>query len=386
MVMSLTSCGRQTRKAEKTVTPVRVVAVERFTPTAGERYSASIEPARQVNLTFRVNGFVQHLHEIRAADGRMRALEPGDMVAAGTLLARLRQDDYDIQLRQAQGQMDAARENERAARAQLGQVQATSIRADADFARAKALIESQSLTRSDFDSAQAQYDSTRAQVEASRAQQEAASAQLHAAEAALANARLAQGDTSVIAPFSAAVVQRNVELGALAGPSLTAFSLADLSSVKASFGVPDVVAVYLKPGAALSIFVEALPAREFRGIVTAVAAVADRSTRLFQVQLTVPNSQALLKPGMIATLSLGGLAKVDPVLVVPLSAVVRPHEGSSGFAVMVIETGQALRRAVTLGNTYGDRIALVHGVKLGERVVASGATFIAEGDSVEVIP
>jgi multidrug efflux pump subunit AcrA (membrane-fusion protein) len=89
---------------------------------------------------------------------------------------------------------------------------------------------------------------------------------------------------------------------------------------------------------------------------------------------------------MIATLSLGGPGKVEPVLVVPLSAVVRPHEGSSGFAVMVVEDGQARRRTVGLGNTYGDRIALVQGVKLGERVVVSGATLIGEGDSVEVIP
>ena len=382
----LAACSHDTRKAEKTVTPVRVVAVESFTPNMGERYSASIEPASQVNLTFRVSGFVQYLHQIRAADGRMRALEPGDMVKAGTLLARLRQDDYDIQLRQAQGQLNAARESESAARAQLGQAQAASSRADADFARAKALIESQSLTRPDFDAAKAQYDSTRAQVEAARAQQEGATAQLQAADAALASARLAQQDTSLVAPFSGAVVQRNIELGALVGPSVNAMSMADLSSVKASLGVPDVVAVHLKRGEALSIFVEALPAREFRGIVTAVAAVADRNTRLFQVQLTLPNLQALLKPGMIATLSMGGPGKVKPVLVVPLSAVVRPREGSSGFAVMVLEGDQAHRRAVTLGNTYGDRIALVQGVKLGERVVVSGATLIAEGDSVEVIP
>jgi len=382
----LASCSHQTRRAEKTVTPVRVATVESFTPRTGERYSASIEPERQVSLAFRVSGFVQYLHQIRAADGHLRSFEPGDMIAAGTVLARLRQEEYDIQLRQAQGQLDAARENEKAARAQIGQAQAASTRAEADFGRAKALIEVQSLTRPDFDSAKAQYDSTRAQVEGGQAQLDAALGQVHAAEAALASARLAQQDTSLIAPFAAAVVQRNIELGALVGPSLTAISLAALNSVRATFGVPDVVAVHLKRGAALSIFVEALPSREFHGIVTAVAAVADRNTRLFQVQLTVANSQALLKPGMIATLSLGGLAKVEPVLVVPLSAVVRPREGSSGFAVMVIEGDQALRRAVTLGNTYGDRIALVHGVKLGDRVVASGATFIAEGDSVEVIP
>jgi RND family efflux transporter MFP subunit len=384
--MLFASCSHEPRKGEKTVTPVRVATVENFTPKIGERYSASIEPDRQTSLTFRVSGFVQQLYQIRAADGHLRFFEPGDMVAAGTLLARLRQEDYEIQIKQAQGQLEAARENEKAARAQLGQVQAASTRADADFVRAKALIESQSLTRPDFDAAQAQYDSTRAQLEASRSQQAAAAAQIQAAEAALASARLAQQDTSLVAPFAAAIVQRNIELGSYVGPTITAVSLADLSTVKGSFGVPDAVAVTLKRGATLPIFVEALPAREFRGTVTAVAAVADRSTRLFQVQLTLPNPQALLKPGMIATLSLGSPGKVEAVPVVPLSAVVRPHEGSSGFALMVVEGNQVRRTAVTLGNIYGDRIAVVHGVKLGERVVASGATFLAEGDNVEVIP
>jgi RND family efflux transporter MFP subunit len=382
----LTSCGHETRKMEKSVTPVHVAAIEALTPRTGERYSASIEAARQVNLVFRVSGFVQYLHQIRAADGHMRSLEPGDMVAAGTVLARLRQEDYDIQLRQAQGQLDAARENEKAAQGQLGQAQASSAKAEADFVRAKALFDSQSLTRADFDSAKAQSDSTRAQVEAARAQLEAAAGQLHAADAALASARLAQQDTALVAPFSAAVVQRNIELGALVGPSVTAISLADLGSVKASFGVPDVVAVRLKRGAALSIFAEALPEREFRGRVSSVAAVADRNTRLFEVQLTLPNPQAVLKPGMIATLSLGSRTKAERVPVVPLSAVVRPQEGGTSFAVMVIEGDQVRRRPIVLGDTYGDRIAVVSGVKLGDRVVSLGASLIGDGDSVEVIP
>src|SRR5262249_34219836 len=134
----LAACSHEDRKGEKRVTPVRVATVENFTPKIGERYSASIEPDRQATLTFRVSGFVQQLHQIRAADGHLRFFEPGDMVAAGTLLARLRQEDYEIQVKQAQGQLEAARENERAARAQLGQVQAASTRADADFVRAKA--------------------------------------------------------------------------------------------------------------------------------------------------------------------------------------------------------------------------------------------------------
>ncbi len=384
--VSLAGCSYQATSVEKTVTPVRVATVEMYQPISGQRYSASIEPARQVNLTFRVNGFVQYLHQVHATHGHSRSLEPGDMVTEGTLLARLRQEDYEIQVKQAQGQLDAARESEKTARAQLAQVRAANNKAEADFKRARSLIESQSLTQPDFDSANAQFESTQAQVTASLAQLEAAGAQLQSAEAALASARLAQQDSSLVTPFTAAVVHRNIEIGALVGPSGPAYSLADLSSVKASFGVPDLVAVNLRRGASLSIFAEALPDREFHGVVTSVAAVADSNTRLFQVQLTLSNPQALLKPGMIATLSLGSPAKTEPVPVVPLSSIVRPPEGTSGFAVMVVEGTQARRKTVALGNTYSDRIEVVRGVKLGERVVSSGATLIADGDQVEVIP
>ncbi|HWT79104.1 MAG TPA: efflux RND transporter periplasmic adaptor subunit, partial [Candidatus Methylomirabilis sp.] len=334
----------------------------------------------------RVSGFVQYLHQVPAANGGSRSLEPGDLVTEGTLLARLRQEDYDNQVNQAEGQLEAARKSENAAQAQLAQAQTASAKAEADFQRAKTLIDSQSLTRPDFDSAKAQEDATHAQVEAARAQLEGARAQLRAAEAAHASARLAQQDSSLFAPFTGAVVQRNIEIGALAGPGGPAYSLADVSSVKATFGVPDLVAVHLKRGTTLSIFAEALPDREFRGAVSSVAMVADPNTRLFQVRLTLPNSQAPLKPGMIATLSLGGPSKAEPVAVVPVSSIVRPLEGTSGFAVMTVEGNQVRRRSVTLGNSYGDRIAVVSGVKPGDRVISLGATLIADGDPVEVIP
>lgn len=156
--------------------------------------------------------------------------------------------------------------------------------------------------------------------------------------------------------------------------------------MKATFGVPDLVAVQLKHGATFSVFAEALPDREFHGVVTSVAVVADSNTRLFQVQLTLPNPQAQLKPGMIATLSLGSTAKTEPIPVVPLRSIVRPPGETEGFAVMVVEGKQARRKLVTLGTCYGDRIVVASGVKPGDRVVSLGSTLIADGDPVEVIP
>src|SRR5262249_29406103 len=144
-------------------------------------------------------------------------------------------------------------------------------------------------TKPDFDAAKAQHDATRAQVEAARAQLQAIGARIAAAEAVVGTASLAREDTSLIAPFAGAVVQRNIEIGGLAGPGGPAVVLADLNSVKAAFGVPDLVAVTLKPGLSRPVSVEAFPDRHFSRTVTAIAAVADANTRLFQVELTLPN-------------------------------------------------------------------------------------------------
>jgi RND family efflux transporter MFP subunit len=351
-----------------------------YQPKAGARYSASILPGRQVTLSFRVSGMVAGLHQIGG-----RNLEPGDMVRGGTVLAKLREEDYKISAAQAQAQLEAARESHRAATAQLAQAQASRTKAEADFTRAKTLYETKSLTRPDFDAARAQYDATAGQVDAARAQIESAAAQIRTAEATVASARLAFADTALVAPFTASVAQRNVELGAMAGPSQPAYTLADVSTVKAAFGVPDTVIVQLKPGRSIDISIEALPGREFRGTVSAIASVADAETRLFQVEVTLPNAEMLLKPGMIASLMLGDSTPAPPVPVIPLSAVMRDRDNPSDFSVMVVENKIAKARRVKLGPTFGDVLAVTDGVKPGEFIIRAGATLVANGEAVEVM-
>jgi multidrug efflux system membrane fusion protein len=380
-VVLLAACHRQEAKLEKPITPVRVTPVETYRPKGAGRYSASILPGRQATLAFRVSGVVASVNRVGG-----RNLEAGDIVAAGTVLARLREEDYRIANAQSQSQVDAARQSEAAAAAQIAQAQASHAKAQADFARAKTLFEQQSLTRPDYDAARAQLDVAAAQVEAARAQAAAAAAQIRTAEAGAANTRLAHGDTALAAPFAASIVQRNVDVGMLAGPSQPAFTLADIGTVKAAFGVPDTVVVNLRPGAAMDVEVDALPGRDFRGTVSTIAAVADAETRLFQVEVALANPSLTLKPGMIASLRLGDAAAAAPVPVVPLSAVIRDRENPSQFAVMVVENKIARARSIELGPTFGDVLAINRGLKPGELVIRAGATLVMNGEAVEVIP
>jgi multidrug efflux system membrane fusion protein len=366
---------------EKPVTPVKVVPVDLYQPNSGARYSASIIPGRQVTLAFRVSGVVA---EIQRVGGR--GLDPGDVVRGGTVLARLRAEEYRHSSAQAQSHLQTAQENQRSAVARLAQARASRSKAEADFARARALFESQSLTKPDFDSARAQLDSATAQAEAARAQLDGSAAQVRAAEVTVASARLSESDTALVAPFTSSVVQRNIEVGMLAGPSVVAYSLAGIDTVKAVFGVPDTVVVQLRSGQKIMIGVEALPAQEFAGSITSIASVADSETRLFQIEVTIANPQMLLKPGMIASLTLRDGQAQPPVPVIPLAAVVRDRSNPSDFSVMVVEGKVAKARRIALGSTFGELLAVTRGLKPGEMVIRAGGTLVRDGETVEVIP
>jgi RND family efflux transporter MFP subunit len=385
LIVFTSSCNRQKEDLEQTITPVTLGSAEELNSAEGQMYSASILPNRQASLAFRVSGFVEEIRQVKGADGRMRPIDIGDLVKRGTVLAQVRVKDYQLQVSQADGQLTQAKETEAGARAQLQQAQAAAIKAAADYQRAEALYQKKSLTKSDYDGAKANYDSTQAQVKAAQAQVQATGGAMNTAQAAAGTAGLGLSDTSLVAPFDGTIAQRSIELGMLVGPSVSAFVLADVSSVKATFGVSDLVVAQLKRGSKMTVFAEAFPNKAFHGFVSALAPVADSSTRSFQVEVTIANQGSILKPGMIVSLDLGAGRKTKPVTVVPLDAVVRDPGGSGKFSVVVLDGEKARHRPVTLGETYGNRIA-VTGIEAGTKVVTSGATYVSDGQTVKVVP
>jgi RND family efflux transporter MFP subunit len=171
--------------------------------------------------------------------------------------------------------------------------------------------------------------------------------------------------------------------------------LGDLSSVKARFGIPDAMIQTVRPGDAIDVTVEAVGATTFAGHVTAIAPAADAQSRVFDVEVTIPNTDGRLRPGMIGTVAVGQASRDDRALAhrplaVPLSAVVRSEAGGGQFAVLVVERENALDvarlRRVELGEVMGNVIAVLKGVDAGQRVVVSGATLVVDGDPVRVLP
>jgi multidrug efflux system membrane fusion protein len=359
-LLALTGCTKGHSEAPQ-LRPVRAVEVGTVRLDGGVRYSANIAPYSQVDLAFKSGGYLAQLRQVRGADGRVRNVGEGDWVAKGTVLAEVRRDDYEHQLAQA--------------KAQLSRAQASQEQAKLAYDRTSILYSTQAATKPEYDSAKAQNDSAAAGVKE--------------AEAAVAQAETALNDCSLRAPFDAWILKRNVDIGSLVGSATVGFSLADTRFVKAVFGVPDTAIGRVKLGDRQTIATDAV-ARKFAGRVTAISPAADPRSRVYSVEVTIPNPQNQLRAGMIASLALGETEPAHPALAVPLDAVVRDPGQPNAFAVLVAEgagdTATARLRTVELGDAHGNMITVLKGVTAGERVLTSGAAYVKSGEQVHIIP
>ncbi len=369
---------------------MRVATVETYGARDGVPYSVSIRPATQVELAFKVAGYVDRIQQVAGADGRSRLVQEGDAVARGTVLAHVTAADYEARLGQARAQLGEAQAAQETARFQLAAARTGLAQTRLDLDRAQALLDSRSLTRADYDTTRTRHDEASARVDAAAAQVEVARARVEGARAQIREAELTVADTALRSPLDAVVIKRRIEVGSFVGAGAVGFVLADIRSVKAVFGVPDLVVPGLRLGQPLTLTSAALADEAFNGRITAIAPSADPASRVFDVEVTIDNSRGRLRPGMIGAVSVGGGGAPRARTVLPLSAVVRPPGGAEGYAVFVVEEQggrqTARLRRVKLGEALGNRVAVDDGVRTGERVIVAGASLTSDGETVQVVP
>ncbi|HEX6649388.1 MAG TPA: efflux RND transporter periplasmic adaptor subunit [Pyrinomonadaceae bacterium] len=409
-------CGH--KEPEKRVVPVKVAAVELNAASTEVRYSATIIPRTEVELAFKVGGYVDGLRKVRGVDGKVRDIQEGDRISTGAVLARVRQSDYQVKFKQAEFQASEARSSIDVSRAQyeealsgvasskakLVETEADYVKAKFDFDRAENLFASHSMTKSDYDSAKAQYDMTSAKVAAARSQVQVIQAKADSAKANIdvvqAKSQNAQAvvvetqiplhDTELKSPLNGLVLTKSIEKGTLVSAGDKAFVVADTSAVKAVFAVADVALGEMKLGSKLSVESESMPGKEFQGQITSVFPAADSKNRSFNVEVTIANPDYLLRPNMIVSLRVATDQAMPAQPVVPLNAVIKSKSNADGYAVIVVtdEGGREVARLrdVKLGRSFGNAVAVAEGLKPGDRVITTGGTMVNDGDQIKVIP
>jgi multidrug efflux system membrane fusion protein len=359
--MGLLGCRSELSSVSAPVS-VKVAVISRLSKTRGLRFSAQVEPAKHVDLAFRVGGYIDAITSVKGVDGKPRPLQGGDRVRVGQELARLRTTEYEQKVAEA--------------KATLAQARAVADQSKIDFERSTKLASSGAVSPAEVDAVRAKLHSTQAAVDVNLAM--------------LSEVQTALGDTSLRSPLDGVVIKRRAEVGSLATPGTIAFSVADTDSVKVVFGVPDTELVRMRLGSVQEVTNEAYKDEVFAGKITRIAPIADPLSRSFEIEVTIANADQRLKAGMIVALKLKDLPAIAAEApLAPIAAIVRSNVNREQFAVFVVvnENGRSIAhlREVELGDFAGNSVPIAKGLNEGERVVIMGAGLLSDGDTVAVI-
>ena len=210
--------------------------------------------------------------------------------------------------------------------------------------------------------------------------------QLAASRNAVASARRAlanAGENSVLtSPVSGVVTARNYDPGDMTS-SLPILTIAQVKPIKAVINVSESEYALVHTGMGADLLIDSYGDTPFSGTITKILPTVDRDTRTFGVEISLPNTDGRILPGMFAkvTLTLGTARHT----VVPDQAVVK-QQGSGDHYVYIYhpDTGTVSFDKVMLGQRLGDTYELISGVPAGAQVVVSGQAALAAGKKVNV--
>lgn len=253
-------------------------------------------------------------------------------------------------------------------RAQLAALEAQRDLAKVNYARTQQLVNEGVISRVEYDQATAQQRQTEANVD-----------EIHATIER----------KTIRAPFSGILGIRKVNLGQYLAAGNPIVALQSLNPVYVDFGIPQQTAGLVRIGHTLRITSDELGGQAFSGRVTASDSIVDEATRNVQLQATLSNSEAKLRPGMFVQVDVG-IGASRSVVTLPASAISYAPYGDSVFVITDLKDpkGRAYRgvrqQFVKVDGSRGDQVAIVSGVKPGDEVVSSGVFKLRNGAAVQV--
>ncbi|MBR5384337.1 MAG: efflux RND transporter periplasmic adaptor subunit [Bacteroidales bacterium] len=214
-----------------------------------------------------------------------------------------------------------------------------------------------------------------------------AKSDLEAAELAynvrLSSYRNLEENTILRAPISGYVTARNYDRNDLYSMSQPLFVVQQVLPVKLLVGVSESEYTKVKKGDNVNITLDAIPGRTFTGKVERLYPTIDAATHTFRVEVVVPNSDRVLRPGMYAKVLI--TFGTNDNVVIPDQAVVR-MEGTGQKYVYTLNADQTVSFVpVTLGRHMGSEYEVTSGLSGGEQVVVKGQTTLKDGVTVQVI-
>lgn len=212
----------------------------------------------------------------------------------------------------------------------------------------------------------------------SRQQLDQARTQLEVAETALKNL---EENTTLVSPVSGVVTARNYDPGDVA-MQLPILTIENINPVKVMVNVSETYWSRVVKGMPVEVQADALGSETFSGKVSIIYPTIDPVSHTFPVEITVPNADLRLRPGMFARVKMNFGTRERPLL---SDKAVLKQVGSNDRYVFVVKDGVAFYTLVQLGVRINDKYEIVSGLNDGDRVIVEGNRGLVDGTEVEVV-
>lgn len=344
----------ETRPAPIVTAPIET------SPIALERtFSGTLEADAEFVAASKVGGIVEQL-----------AVNLGDRVARGQLVAKLDDEEFVQSVAQAEAELKVAQAN-------LGEARNLLEIAERELARVNRLSEQGLSSPSQRDVAQAEQLAKQAHVQVTLAQ-------LARAEAQLQTAHIRRAYTEVKADWRGdekqrVVAERYVDEGETVSANTPLLKIVKLDPIIAVIFVTEKEYASLKSGQRVSLTTDAYPDMHFPGVIRRIAPVFREATRQARVEIEVDNSGQQLKPGMFVRTGVV-LAELGEATVIPFQALTR-RDGQAGVFVLAEDRQSVNWREVEAGIRQGERLQ-VTGEGLQGEVVILGQQLLDDGSAV----
>lgn len=349
-------------RSDERVAGVEVAPVERRTLEEERTFSGALEAAAQVVVAPKVAGRIERL-----------AVDLADQVERGQVVAVLDDAEFAQAVKQAEAELAVANAN-------LAQAKNRLEISQREYQRVIALRERGIASVSEYDLAVADRMEKEAQVEV-------AEAQVTRATAALESARIRFGYTRIAADWLEGddrrmVAERLVDEGATVSANEPLLRIVQLDPILAVISVTDRDYGRLQTGLEARLATDAFPGEVFSGRIARIAPVFRETSRQARVELTVPNPEGRLKPGMFIHAAIT-LDRVEGALAVPQAALTQRGDVEGVFLVdagggrvnwVPVETGIRARDWVEIKQP-----------QLSGQVVTLGQHLIDDGSRVRVV-
>ncbi len=194
-------------------------------------------------------------------------------------------------------------------------------------------------------------------------------------------------NSTLLSPINGVVTARYYDKGDMfsATPSTSGaaavVTVMQIDTLKVRVNISEEYFTKIKLGMPVEITSESYPNEIFKGDITLIYPLIDAATRSFTAEVTIPNKELELRPGMFITVGIN-IGTTEAISVADVA--VQKQIGSNERYVFVVNNGIATRKVVTIGDIRGNSTEILSGLNIGDMVVTKGAKRLNDGQKVEI--